>query len=123
MQERRSLSVLRRDDRQGGAISVSPSRVALWPSRKSFTQPNRGQLHLPNRKVSTGALAGALTVLLVAVLNKYLATPVPGEVSSAIMTILSFAAAYLGFCLEHSTSHPGVGSPSAGPQFLPAAPS
>jgi len=52
------------------------------------------QLHLPNRKVSAGALTGALTVLLVAVLNKYLATPVPAEVSSAIMTILSFAATY-----------------------------
>jgi hypothetical protein len=52
----------------------------------------------PSKKVAAGGVAGALTVVLVWVINTFMLTnqaqQIPGEVASAITTIFSFAVAY-----------------------------
>lgn len=49
----------------------------------------------PTRKVTAGGLAGAVTVILVWVVQEAFAIEIPGEVASAITVVLSFAAAYM----------------------------
>lgn len=50
----------------------------------------------PARKVIGSALAGALTTIAIYVLNTYiLAIPLPGEVSAAVATVITFAVGYL----------------------------
>lgn len=59
-------------------------------------QPSSKSL-LPTRKVGASALAGALSVVLVWVLNTFVLTgpiKITGEVASAITTILAFAVGY-----------------------------
>src|SRR6059058_3471015 len=52
---------------------------------------------VPVRKVTAGGAAGAVTVILVFVINTYVspAKPLSPEIASAITTVLSFVAAYL----------------------------
>ena len=52
---------------------------------------------VPVRKVTAGGAAGAVTVILVFVINTYMspAKPLPPEIASAMTTVLSFVAAYL----------------------------
>lgn len=53
-------------------------------------------LQTPHRKVSAGAMAGAMTVVLVWVLNTYvLADPIPSHVAAAITTLLTFMMSYM----------------------------
>lgn len=47
----------------------------------------------PTRKVMAAGLAGALVTVLVGVLNVF-NVEVPAEVSSALVTVISFVAAY-----------------------------
>lgn len=47
-----------------------------------------------NRKVSAGALAGALSVVVVWVLGEYAEVEIPPEVASAITTVFTFIVAY-----------------------------
>jgi len=47
-----------------------------------------------NRKVSAGALAGALSVVLVWAVKSFGGTDLPGEVASAVTTLLSFGTSY-----------------------------
>lgn len=47
---------------------------------------------LPNRKVGASAIAGALTILLVAILKLYI--PIDVEVASAITTLITFGVGY-----------------------------
>lgn len=50
----------------------------------------------PTNKVTAGALAGALSVILVYVLNTYVLTPpLSGEVASALTVLLTFVTGYL----------------------------
>jgi hypothetical protein len=52
----------------------------------------------PSRKVTVGALAGALSVVLVWIANSFFmpeGKAIPAEVASAITTIISFIASYL----------------------------
>lgn len=50
----------------------------------------------PVRKVIVGGLAGALSTVLLWVLNTYvLPKPMPAEVGSAVTTVLSFVVSYL----------------------------
>jgi hypothetical protein len=61
------------------------------------TPPDPKQSYLPSRKVGAGALAGALSVVLVWALNNLVLTgptKITGEVASAITTILTFAVGY-----------------------------
>jgi hypothetical protein len=56
----------------------------------------RMQHPAPARKVMGSALAGALTTIVVYVLNTYvLETPLPGEVAAAVATVVAFAVGYL----------------------------
>ena len=48
---------------------------------------------LPTRKVTAGALAGAVTVLAVFVVEAF-GVDVPPEVASSVTTILAFVASY-----------------------------
>lgn len=48
----------------------------------------------PTNKVVAGALAGAVTVILVWAAKQYGHVELPGEVSSAVTTVLSAVAAY-----------------------------
>ena len=48
---------------------------------------------LPTRKVTAGALAGAVTVLVVAIVEAFGVT-VPAEVASSATTVLAFVASY-----------------------------
>ena len=53
--------------------------------------------YLPSRKVGAGALAGALSVILVWIINTFVLTgsvKITGEVASAITTILTFLVGY-----------------------------
>ena len=45
---------------------------------------------MPTRKVGAGLLAGSLTVILIWAMKQYGGTDIPGEVGSAITTILTF---------------------------------
>ncbi len=48
----------------------------------------------PDKKVSSGALAGAVTVVLVWVLRAF-DIEVPGEIGAALATIIGFGTSYL----------------------------
>ena len=50
----------------------------------------------PNRKVGAGAIAGAITVILVWTLNTFVTvqTPIPPEIASAITTVITFIVSY-----------------------------
>jgi len=53
--------------------------------------------YLPSRKVGAGALAGALSVVLVWIINTFVLTgavKITGEVASAMTTILTFLVGY-----------------------------
>lgn len=49
----------------------------------------------PTAKVAAGGVAGAITTLIVAVLEHWVRWPVPPEVSAALVTVVSFVVAYL----------------------------
>lgn len=49
---------------------------------------------LPTRKVGSGALAGAVTVIVLWIINTATGVEVPPEVASAITFLLMFAASY-----------------------------
>lgn len=49
---------------------------------------------MPTRKVGAGALAGALSFLVVWALNNYGGVNLPGEGGSAITTIITFITGY-----------------------------
>lgn len=53
--------------------------------------------YVPYKKVSAGSLAGALSILVVWLLNSYVlqGDPITGEVASAMTTILTFLVAYM----------------------------
>lgn len=54
--------------------------------------------YLPSRKVGASALAGALSVVVVWVLNTFVLTgtvKITGEVASAITTIFTFVVGYM----------------------------
>jgi len=53
------------------------------------------QSAIPARKVLVGGLAGAITAILVWVLRVAHVTEVPGEISAAISTVLTFIVSYL----------------------------
>ena len=61
--------------------------------------PNAGKKsYLPSRKVGASALAGAVSVLVVWILNTFVLTgpmKITGEVASAITTILTFVVGYV----------------------------
>jgi hypothetical protein len=67
---------------------------------RSMAVPTVGGALVPNNapvnKVTYGALAGALSVIIVYVINTYVTPtkPLPSEVSSAFTTILSFIVSY-----------------------------
>lgn len=50
----------------------------------------------PDRKVTLGALAGAVTAITVGLLNTYLldANPIPGEVGAGATTVVTFGLSY-----------------------------
>lgn len=48
----------------------------------------------PDRKVTAGALAGALTVILAWMLREFAGIEMPAEVSSAVTVLVSFVVAY-----------------------------
>ena len=50
-------------------------------------------METPNRKVTSGALAGALSVLVVWVVGLF-GLDVPGEAGAALATVLAFATGY-----------------------------
>ena len=54
-----------------------------------------GQAYVPSRKVSSSALAGAISITVVWAVNNFAGTAIPGEVASALTTILSSLVAYL----------------------------
>jgi len=52
----------------------------------------------PTRKVAAGGLAGALSAVIVYVLNQYVVPsekPIPAEIASLLTTILSFVTGYV----------------------------
>lgn len=48
----------------------------------------------PSRKVTLSALSGAITILLVSLIEYSLSTTVPATVSSALTTVVSFITGY-----------------------------
>ena len=50
---------------------------------------------LPHRKVNVAVLAGALSVILVWALNKYVHADITTEIGQSITVVMSFVAAYL----------------------------
>jgi hypothetical protein len=66
------------------------------PGNPSPTEGKKS--YLPSRKVGAGALAGALSVLVVWIINTFVLTgptKITGEVASAITTILTFIVGYI----------------------------
>lgn len=59
--------------------------------------PMRTEGYAPVRKVTAGGIAGAVTAVLVFVVNTYVSPhkPLPAEIAAAITTIISFVVAYL----------------------------
>jgi hypothetical protein len=56
---------------------------------------------VPTRKVTAGVLAGAVTTIIVALINAYASKPLPSGVEGSMVTILTFLAGYI--------TPPGVG--------------
>lgn len=57
-----------------------------------------GGSYLPTRKVTVGGLAGAISVVLIWVVNSFWlpeGKAIPAEIASAITTILTFVVSYL----------------------------
>lgn len=50
---------------------------------------------MPNRKVAVGALAGAVTVVLVWAVRQWGKVEIPPEVASAVTTIFTFGVSYM----------------------------
>ena len=50
---------------------------------------------MPNKKVNAGALAGALSIVLIWAINQYSGTALPGEVASGVTTIVTFITSYV----------------------------
>lgn len=50
---------------------------------------------MPTRKVGSGALAGALSILLVWAAKQWGQVEIPGEAGAAITTVLTFVVSYL----------------------------
>ena len=50
---------------------------------------------MPTRKVTAGALAGALSVAIVWAVKEFTGTEIPPEVASALTTILSLGTSYV----------------------------
>lgn len=50
---------------------------------------------IPTRKVAAGGLAGALTTIVMAVLSRGWGVELTGDEAAAIVTLLSFATAYM----------------------------
>ena len=59
--------------------------------------PLRTQGSAPVRKVTAGGIAGAITTVLVFVINTYVVPtkPITPEIAAALTTIISFAVSYL----------------------------
>ena len=49
----------------------------------------------PAQKVTAGAVAGAVTTIVIWVLKAYAHIEVPGEIAAAITTVLTFVVAYV----------------------------
>jgi len=49
---------------------------------------------MPNRKVGAGALAGAISVLLVWLVKHFSGTDIPAEQASGLTTIITFITSY-----------------------------
>ena len=51
----------------------------------------------PTRKVTTGALAGAIASMVMLIVNQYVVPerPLPAEAGAALATILTFLASYI----------------------------
>ena len=78
---------------------------------------------LPTRKVGSGALAGAITVIIVWVINAFTGVEIPPEVSSAITLVLMFGASYFVPEAEGDVPVPITPIPPVEPeQPIPAAP-
>jgi hypothetical protein len=74
------------------AITQSPMPAGSAASEVSVKQ----QSATPTRKVIAGGLAGAVTIIVVYVLNTYLLPkPLPAELVAPITVIVSFAISYL----------------------------
>lgn len=58
--------------------------------------PVRTEGNVPVRKVTAGGIAGAVTTVVVFVVNTYVAPtkPLTPEIAAAITTVISFIAAY-----------------------------
>jgi len=50
-------------------------------------------MNTPTRKVGIGAVAGAVSAILIWAVGRY-GLAVPGEIGSAVTTVLTFAASY-----------------------------
>jgi hypothetical protein len=67
-------------------------------TNRTGANPNpRARFSLPTRKVGASGLAGALSIILVWSLNTYVMPDkqIPGEIASAITTVLTFLVGYL----------------------------
>ena len=73
------------------------------PNRQAEAQvphnPPAGSSYAPTRKVGAGALAGALSIILVWALNSFAFTDpngmkITGEIASALTTIMTFVTGY-----------------------------
>ncbi|MGH8595154.1 MAG: hypothetical protein ACREXT_00695 [Gammaproteobacteria bacterium] len=53
------------------------------------------QAYVPSRKVSSSALAGAISITVVWAVNNFAGAAIPGEIASALTTILSSVVAYV----------------------------
>jgi putative flippase GtrA len=50
---------------------------------------------MPYRKVTAGALAGAMSVILIWILHTWMEIEIPPEVASAITVVMTFATSYI----------------------------
>ncbi len=76
------------DERIQAYTGQSPNSAGRTPTRK----------YIPYKKVSAGTLAGALTIILVWVVNTFVLVgdhTLTGEVASALTTVLTFVVSYM----------------------------
>src|SRR5262249_17428466 len=83
-----------------GSNPLKPSCGAFIMAENIFTTQEvpsmiRSRNVLPTQKVAAGALAGALSIILVWVARQFAHVEIPAEVASPFTTVLTFGVSYL----------------------------
>jgi hypothetical protein len=78
---------------KGDATYQDAMDAVSYPTRSI---ERKGSTSMPTAKVGSTVFSGAVSVLVIGLLNEYyLPTPIEGDMAAALTTVITFAIAYL----------------------------